>query len=89
EEFKMSGRIAAVAALCLVGCNSISGQIRSLNSEERELMNEISIMQDHRKAIIALVAGLQQVQRDGGSAKSETALGKLREEYERTKDKMD
>lgn len=73
---------AVALALSLAACNSISSQINSLNSEERELQAQLTVVDNARKANIALVSALQQVQRDGGTAKSKAAAAKARAAYD-------
>lgn len=80
--------ILALTVFGLAGCNSISSQIRSLNTEDTELTSEIRIRSDHSKAIMALVAALEQVKRDGSTAKAERDLASARARYEMTKSKL-
>jgi hypothetical protein len=88
ESATMSRMSAAVLALSLTSCSSISGQIRDLNAEERMIIERQTAYQEHRKSIIALVAALEQVKRDGGTAKSEQALQTARARYDQTDDKL-
>lgn len=78
---------AVALGLSLAACSSINREIRALNEEERELAQQISVLQEARKANIALVSALQQYQRDG-SSKSEATVDKLRTSYERAMDKV-
>ena len=80
--------IFAVTLLSLTGCNSISSQISRLNSESADVEGEVRIRTDHVKSIMALVATLEQVKRDGGTPKSKHDLEVARERYEKTKDKL-
>jgi hypothetical protein len=91
ESAQMSRIPAAVLALTLTGlagCNSIASQIRSLNAEEKEILERATAYQEHRKSIVALVAALEQVKRDGGAAKSERAVEEARTRYEQTEDRL-
>lgn len=91
ESAKMSRMTAVVVALSLTGltgCNTISSQIRALNAEEKEVVERATAYQEHRKSIVALVAALEQVKRDGGTSKSEHALDEARARYEHTADKL-
>ena len=80
--------VLALTVLGLAGCNSISSQIRSLNTEDTELTGEIRIRSDHSKAIMALVAALEQVKREGSNTKTERDLASARARYEMTKSKL-
>lgn len=91
ESAQMSRIPAAVLALTLTGlagCNSIASQIRSLNAEEKEILERATAYQEHRKSIVALVAALEQVKRDGGAAKSERAVEEARTRYEQTENRL-
>lgn len=91
ESAHMSRMTAVVVALSLTGltgCNTISSQIRALNEEEKEIVERATAYQEHRKSIVALVAALEQVKRDGGTSKSEHALEEARARYEHTEDRL-
>ena len=76
-------------ALSLAACSSISREIASLNAQERDIASQITVLQNARKANIALVSALQQVQRDGGTTKSESALDRARACYDAAISKVD
>jgi hypothetical protein len=80
---------AVALTLSLASCNSIGSQISALNAEERDLANRLTVLQEARKANIALVSALQQVQRDGGTPKSNTALARCRATYESASAKVE
>lgn len=82
KEARMGKFGTAVAALCLAGCSSVAAEIRSLNAEEKELAGQIQLLQDERKAIIALASALQ-VNEMEGTARSEAAVEKARAELAR------
>lgn len=82
KEARMGRFGTAVAALCLAGCSSVAAEIRSLNAEEKELAAQIQLLQDERKAIIALASALQ-VNEMEGTARSEAAVEKARAELAR------
>lgn len=58
KESAMGKYGGAIAVLFLAGCSSVASEIRALNAEEKELMDEISRLQNERKAIIGLAAAL-------------------------------
>ena len=78
----------ALTVFSLAGCNTISSQIRNLNAESADVEADIRIQTDHVKSIMALVATLEQVKRDGGTAKSEHDVKVARERYATTKSKL-
>ncbi len=81
---RMSAVVVALSLTGLTGCNTISSQIRALNEEEKEIIERATAYQEHRKSIVALVAALEQVKRDGGTSKSEHAVEEARARYEQT-----
>lgn len=85
---RMSAVVVALSLTGLTGCNTISSQIRALNAEEKEIIERATAYQEHRKSIVALVAALEQVKRDGGTSKSEHALEEARARYEQTSDRL-
>lgn len=85
---RMSAVVVALSLTGLTGCNTISSQIRALNEEEKEIIERATAYQEHRKSIVALVAALEQVKRDGGTSKSEHAVDEARARYEKTADRL-
>jgi hypothetical protein len=74
------GGVALV--LELKGAGASGGAIRTLQAEDQRLADQVAVLQEARKANIALVTALQQAERDGGSAKSRAAVNKARSAYD-------
>lgn len=82
--------LAVAAALLsgLPGCGSVSAEVRSLNAEERQVSEQVNLLQERRKAIIALATALEVYGRDA-SRKNKLAVAQARDRYELARARTD